>query len=605
MRIARAGAAPPRRLLLLPLLGLLFACPPVPPEEAPRPNTALSSKSGVLHAVLINGGERRQVNYGSHLQHLKELLKLLEAADVDPARVTIFASDGPDPEPDLAMRDTQREPDFWLLPRSGAAEHLKPSLYYVNSSLEGFSLRPASREALRTWFAEEGARIPPDDTLLLYVTDHGKKNPEDLADNTISLWGESLSVSELRELLTLLDPNVRIVLVMSQCYSGSFAHAILPAETSTSPLVNACGYFATTADRLAFGCYPENSGEENIGHSHRLFAALRKVGNLPAAHRRALVSDRTPDVPNTSSDFYLQRLLEQRARESDRELSAVVDELLREAWRNRAAWEPELRLLDRIGHTFGLFSPRSLAELDEEATGLPELADGLKTYASRWKDTLEALKRENWSRFLVAHPEWRPRFETDALRALDAEARLATTVELLAALSPFTREDRETYDRLLSLKRRADDAKEARYRSEVRLGAVLRMRTLLTTIAGRVYLERHAEAQARFDRLTRCEDLAFPDSVTEAADRVGHAVVDGNSLPPGPSAAERGARASARRGANHQRVPRIAGGDVRPAGGGRHTRHAGSAVPGAACGARVDHARRAWTAHVPGDSTRW
>ena len=68
--------------------------------------------------------------------------------------------------------------------------------------------------------------------------------------------------------------------------------------------------------------------------------------------------------------------------------------------RDTAAWEPEIRLLDRIGHTFGSFSPRSLAELEEQAGALAQFSDRLSTYADRWQQTLESLKRENFDRFL-------------------------------------------------------------------------------------------------------------------------------------------------------------------------------------------------------------
>ena len=74
------------------------------------------------------------------------------------------------------------------------------------------------------WFDDEGQRLGPGDVLLLYVTDHGTKNAADTANNYIVLWGkdERLSVQELSALLARLDAGVRVVTVMSQCYSGAF-----------------------------------------------------------------------------------------------------------------------------------------------------------------------------------------------------------------------------------------------------------------------------------------------------------------------------------------------------------------------------------------------
>jgi fumarate hydratase class I len=84
------------------------------------------------------------------------------------------------------------------------------------------------RVNLDTVTEEEAAAWRPGDTLLLYVTDHGRRGKEDVRDATISLWHEHLSVSALRELLARLDPDVRVVMLMSQCFSGSFANVLVP-----------------------------------------------------------------------------------------------------------------------------------------------------------------------------------------------------------------------------------------------------------------------------------------------------------------------------------------------------------------------------------------
>ena len=163
-------------------------------------------------------------------------------------------------------------------------------------------------------------------------------------------------------------------MLMSQCFGGSFAHAILPVVGDVPmddvlPDGNVCGYFASTADRRAYGCYPENRGKDGIGHSHTFIEALGALGSFPSAEQRVLVTDGTPDVPHASSgplSFPLGPARGSAAAVDGREPRALIDELLAEAWRDRGAWEPEIRLLDRIGTTFGSFSPRSL-ELDERA----------------------------------------------------------------------------------------------------------------------------------------------------------------------------------------------------------------------------------------------
>jgi thiol-disulfide isomerase/thioredoxin len=462
------------------------------------------------HAVLLNGGGRPEINYQSHLQHVKGMVQLLEADGVRPQDIVIFSGDGADPKADLATRESATEAAYWLIPQTTA---LRPPIVYVNSVVDGITLHPARKDALRAWFEDSGSSLRRGDTLLFYVTDHGHKNAQDLNNNSIVLWGEDLSVAELRELFAMLDPQVRVVMLMSQCYTGAFANEIFKSAGDTLPEGNVCGYFASTADRPAYGCYPENRGKDGVGHSFTFMQALAPLGRFPEANRRVLVTDSTPDVPHTSSDFFFDRLLHEKAQEAGQDPTLYIDSLLAEAWQNRGAWEPDIRLLDRIGLAFGSFSPRSLAELDEQSRTLPELSKQLDLYAQRWAQALESLKIENLNLFTDSHADWRSRLQPGALNQLDAGARRATAVALLGELVPFTKADPERYHRLLSLKEKAEDAADASYRVEVRLGAVLRMRALLTSIAGRQYVATHATPAEKqsYEELHACEDLVLSD----------------------------------------------------------------------------------------------
>lgn len=493
---------------------------------------------GRLHALLLNGGARKEVNYQSHLHHIREAFALLRRDGVPPANITVFSADGADPAPDLATREHDDVPGFWVLPQ-WTQNALRAPITYVDSTVDGVTLLAATKDALRGWFAEAKARLGPGDTVLLYVTDHGEKNDKDQKDNTISLWNDKLSVTELREMLAVLDPGVRVVMLMSQCFSGSFAYVVHP-EADATPVGNVCGYFSTTADRRAYGCYPENRGKDGIGHSHHFLEALAAGDRFPAAERTVLVTDRTPDIPNSTSDVFLAARLARAAQEAgkggadatpEKAMAVLADELLAEAWRDRGAWEPDIRLLDRIGASFGTFSPRSLAELEEQARVLPEFSSRLATYAERWNQAFDALKVEILRDFVREHPAWKTRLEGPDLKTLDVDARKKTLRELLAVLVPFASADGARHARLKLLKRKAADAAAASYRAEVRLGAVLRLRTHLTSMAGRVYMATRAapEERASYERLAACEDLALGGPVDA---RAPEALASGESFPP-------------------------------------------------------------------------
>ena len=498
---------------------------PGPAGATPRPPAALddvasASPPSRVHALVLNGGGRREINYRSHLQHVRTLVALLAAAGVPRGQVTILSADGEDPAADLATREDEPARGAWLLP-GHVAGPLGPQIDYVSSSVDGYALRPARLDALRAWFADEGARLRPGDTLLLYVTDHGDKNEKDTTNNSITLWGETLSVADLQSLLATLDPDVQVVLVMSQCFAGAFARLMYRTPDAALPSGRVCGFFSAPPDRPAYGCYPENRGKEGVGHSHHFLRALGDLGSFAEAERRVLVSDDSPDVPHTTFDVFLDRRVHAAAEVAGEDVRDYADGLIATAWRQPERFEPAIRLLDRIGHAFGSFSPRSLAELDEQARTLPELSARLKTYAERWQATLEALRLENFTRFLDARPEWRPRLASAKLGVLDADARRATLRALLADVVPFTGQDAVRHARLLSLKRKADTAAAARYRAEVRVGVVLRLRALLMRVAGEVLLGREGDDVRRAgDALARCEAFtldAAPPVATAAA----------------------------------------------------------------------------------------
>jgi thiol-disulfide isomerase/thioredoxin len=475
----------------------------------PHPAPGAASPVERLHVVIINGGGTKAQNYQSHLLHVRRLLELLGQAGVPPARTAIFDADGTNPAADMAVRELQPEPDFWLLEGTRLEGPLQTPIVYANTEIPGEVVEPATREAITAWFHGPGRHLRAGDTLLLYVTDHGGKNAANTADNHITLWGdkESLSVSELRALLAGLNPHVRVVLLMSQCFSGSFANLIDVHERGGVPTGTVCGYFSSTPDRPAYGCYPENRGRDNVGHSFEMLEALARTQGLAPAHAQVLASDQTPDVPNRTSDVYLERLLDHAAAGGNRQ--QLVDDLLRQAWRDKAAWEPDIRLLDATAHAFGMFSPRSLAELDEQTKALPDLSEQLRANGRTWQAACGDAADANLGRFVADHPAWKSRLAPDALTPLDESARRALTAELLAHLGPFTSADRPTAARLAVLRDRGDRAEAAGYRMEVRLAAVLRLRALLASIAGRVYLATRGTPaeRAAYEALRTCEDL--------------------------------------------------------------------------------------------------
>ncbi len=546
---ARRGAAPPaRRGACLVLFALLPASAAAASGGAPatgieRPvAVSAATAAGVTHALLLNGGAKPASNFLSHFHHLEDMVRLLEQRGVPRERIHVFSADGEEPGADLAQREVP-PPAVWLLDGTRVGRRLRPGTELTNSRWQGMPLRPARKAALKGWFETAGDRLGAADQLLLFVTDHGVENREDPDNGAISLWEERLSVQELKEMLVLLPPGVSTVMVMSQCYSGSFAGAMF-AGRSTEPSGDVCGFFSAPRDLPAYGCYPEGRDRDRLGHAFEFIEALGRQASAGGAHAEVLVTDDTPDVPLRTSDIYLERLLMKEAEARGEPLEALADSLLALAWRDRAAWEPQIRLLDRLGDAFGTFSPRTLAELTAYDAELPALAERMGTYAERWGAALSSVKEENLQTFLRERPDWSKRLDDGKLKTLDAGSRGAALSELLPALEQNVEDHPEIGRRLATFRDRSRRAEEARWRIDVRRAALRRMRSILLAVAGRRLVgaadagAERAELRARqrlaLGRLDTCEALE-PGGLPEAMRAAGPPAVE----PFPPLAAER------------------------------------------------------------------
>lgn len=476
-----------------------------------RPQTS-DTEAGRVFAVLINGGGSAERNYRSHLQHIRRVRNLLLDGGVPDEHIAIFASDGADPAPDLAIIDRRKEENWWLIEAVPVGREFQPRPQLVDSTVEGVVLQPATRAAIGAWFDSLGEMLTGSDTLLIYVTDHGWKDPVHLNNNAIVLWNERLIVDDLIRLLAPLRERARVVMLMSQCFSGAFARAMRPRVDGGMPDGQVCGYFASTAERFAYGCYAENRGRENVGYSFRLLDAVRRTAELASAHDRVLLTDRTPDVPHKTSDAYLSSLLKVEARDRGQSDEALIDTLLEQAWADDVHYATAFGEIDRIGRAYGSFSPRSLSELADRLVNLPALSRSLRASARQWQQLAHELAVENYASFLDEQADWREVVDLDFLRGLPVDERDNMLGLLIDELHEHARAAGDRWERMRNYRRMEEEARAASYRMQVRLGAALRVRMLLTRIAGRVYLDRYGmEAErAAYERLEACERFELP-----------------------------------------------------------------------------------------------
>jgi hypothetical protein len=428
-------------------------------------------------------------------------------------RITVLSGDGADPAPDLAVAMPE-PPGTWLLEGTAVGDELRGAVTFESSTLPETVLRPATRAELKRAVGELGARVRPEDTILLFVTDHGTDKRNDPLGNRITLWGrrESISVRELRGLLRRVPAQVRIVALMSQCYSGGFAALQDLRARAGLPSGAVCGYFSSTADRRAYGCYPDVRGREEIGHAFAFGTALAAHGRFARAHAEVLLSDQTPDVPLRTSDVFLADTIARAARRQRKHEARLADEILARAW--QVGFQAERELAVRLAAGFGLERPSALtlADLGRQMDELEDFADEVTANARTWAAALGELNQAHLDLFVAARPAWSRRLALPTLRRLDEPARHALATELLAQLAAWVERDALRRARIARLIEAVSTLDELAYRAEVRLAALVRLRVLFARVAGRLHVQARPSSPeaATLAALERCEDLALP-----------------------------------------------------------------------------------------------
>ena len=375
---------------------------------------------------------------------------------------------------------------------------------------------PATRSNLDGWFQNEATKLIEGDRLFVYVTAHGGKGERDTPENTkLYLWGrESIDVRQFHQWLTAVDPQVPVVVVMVQCYSGGFADMLYADMEKPIPVDRPwCGFYATVPDRVAAGCTADTKEEDYHEYSTYFFEALRgetRTGapvtqpdfdgdgliSLEEAHSYVLINSKTIDISIRTSDQYLRKL-EFEVAEGETSLDRDSDiETLRQF-----ATPADLAVLDGLITELGI-------DPQEPSRGAEALADRMKDEKrdhdrDRRQAGQESTNAANGIKGLVTHrwPElsnpWSPYTQqliveqSDAIvQAIEGHPGFAKLVEQATAASTLGEES-------MSCERRW-----------VKCQRLIR---LLETLALRGNLEQFGDLDARetYQRLLSLEQVVY------------------------------------------------------------------------------------------------
>jgi hypothetical protein len=207
----------------------------------------------VPNFLVVAGGPTPDSNEIALEKNVLYFQRTLDSFGYDPQSATVFFANGNDGQATIRYIDSQNQ------------EQLKvPEIPYLQGS--------ATLDNLQQWFRQRAVERSPE-PIFFYFTGHG-------IPQTLLLWEyQELTVPELSSQLDRLPIDTPIVMMMAQCYSGSFADFIYKGGDSSQPLAlqTRCGFFATVASRPSVGCTPMVNEADYQDYSSSFFAGLSGI----------------------------------------------------------------------------------------------------------------------------------------------------------------------------------------------------------------------------------------------------------------------------------------------------------------------------------------
>ncbi|WP_148227144.1 hypothetical protein [Planctopirus limnophila] len=353
--------------------------------------------------------------------------------------------------------------------------------------------------------------------------DGGNRKPA-FANNIMHLWKSTdMSVTEWTEKLDELSPDVPVVAVMVQCYSGGFGNFIFKKGNPAHGLAEhpRCGFFSTVPDRVAAGCTPNINEADYREYSSYFFEALcgeSRTGqsvtspdydqdgrtSFLEAHAYTVLTARTIDIPVRTTDIFLRHASKTKGQDGLLTPNSPVDELLKHAT------VVEKSVIEGLSREFLLTGTDRADDVEKAIRHKRDEKARTDSEVRRRRTTVSSIKREIGAavkkRWPVMASPWHPETarliseEADAVRQVIIEhPRYAEMKKELATIKQLSKESEQKELDVVKLER-------LKYWLEtVALSANLK---LMEDTANLASLSRIVELESTF--LTKTEPLAKP-----------------------------------------------------------------------------------------------
>ncbi len=353
--------------------------------------------------------------------------------------------------------------------------------------------------------------------------DGGNRKPA-FANNIMHLWKSTdMSVTEWTEKLDELSPDVPVVAVMVQCYSGGFGNFIFKKGNPANGLAEhpRCGFFSTVPDRVAAGCTPNINEADYREYSSYFFEALcgeSRTGqsvtspdydqdgrtSFLEAHAYTVLTARTIDIPVRTTDIFLRHASKTKGQDGLLTPNSPVDELLKHAT------VVEKSVIEGLSREFLLTGTDRADDVEKAIRQKRDEKARTDSEVRRRRTTVSSIKREIGAavkkRWPVMASPWHPETarliseEADAVRQVIVEhPRYAEMKKELTTIKQLSKESEQKELDVVKLER-------LKYWLEtVALSANLK---LMEDTANLASLSRIVELESTF--LTKTEPVAKP-----------------------------------------------------------------------------------------------
>jgi len=155
-------------------------------------------------ALLFNGGSSSYSNYAFHADQLKGMYDALLKKGCSPDDIVVLSGKG-----------NKTAKDFRKDPNSSEPEYVSGDYDFIKGSDK--NLRSSTKESLQASMKELGASLNEEDTVFVYVSDHGQADPK----KGISAWNsEVITPEDLDSYLRSIPTKNRVKVWAECCYCG-------------------------------------------------------------------------------------------------------------------------------------------------------------------------------------------------------------------------------------------------------------------------------------------------------------------------------------------------------------------------------------------------